>query len=129
MTARDQLENLTLLWILYCLGGSALGWLAGGLGWVSLGLNLVGAAIGVGISLFIGRLLVGKSQGTRFVLSGLAAVFSVLGVLSIGKLTLALLATWSLGLLVPLTITAAGVAMNVRSLRVLWSARVRRYFA
>ena len=128
MTAREKIENLTRLWVLYCLGGSALTFFTGGFGLINLVVTLIGAAVGVGVTVLIGRALVGRNGFVRMVVSALAAISAVAGVFGIAKLGLAFFATWSLGLLVPIVVTGAATAMNVHSLRVLFSSSVRRYF-
>ncbi|MEQ8458345.1 MAG: hypothetical protein RLO52_04470 [Sandaracinaceae bacterium] len=128
MTAREKIENLTLLWVLYCLGGSALTFFTGGFGLINLVVTLIGAAVGVGVTVLIGHALVGRNGFVRMVVSALAAISAVAGVFGIAKLGLAFFATWSLGLLVPIVVTGAATAMNVHSLRVLFSSSVRRYF-
>ena len=62
------------------------------------------------------------------VLALLAGAATVLGTIALGKLCLLFVTTWSFGLFVPFLALSAMLAMNVHSLRVLFSRNVRRYF-
>ncbi|MFK7984817.1 MAG: hypothetical protein AB8I08_02225 [Sandaracinaceae bacterium] len=129
MSAREQITNLTLLWILYGAATSALSLFSNGIGLWSVALTGVSFLIGLGLNVLIGRALVNRNNIVRYLVSGLAAVTLCFGVFAAGKIGLLFFGTWSFRLLIPLAMLVPMLAMNAHSLRVLFSSKMRRYFA
>ncbi len=129
MKAREKLENLTLLWILYCVVSTGLMFFVrGGFGFWNVTTSAIGLLIGVGINLLIGRALVRRNGFVRGLVITLSALGLGLSVIGIGKAILLFFATFAFGLFWPIAGLTVLIAMNVHSLRVLFSRDVRRYF-
>ncbi len=86
MSAREQITNLTLLWILYGAVTSALSLFSQGIGFWSVSLTGLSFLVGLGINILIGRALVNRNNVVRYVVSGLAALTIGFGVLAAGKI-------------------------------------------
>lgn len=129
MKAREKLVNLTGLWLVHgVLTSAVMFFVNGSYGFFSIMLSGLGLLIGLGITVVIGRALVNKNGFVRGFVSLLAGLVSVLGVIALGKLGLLFFATWSFSLFWPALMLSVMIAMNVHSLRVLFSRDVRRYF-
>lgn len=129
MTAKDKLENLTLLWIAYSVVTSGvMFFVRGGFGVWNIAVSAVGLLIGVSLSIAIGHALVNRNGLVRGLVILLAGGTTVLGTIALGKLALLFVTTWSVGLVVPFLALSVILAMNIHSLRVLFDRKVRRHF-
>ena len=128
MTAREKLENLTMLWIGYSVITSGVMFLLRGFGVWNIVVSAFGLLLSVGLNVAVGRALQNRNGLVRGLVVLLAAGTSILGVIALGKLCLLFVTTWSFSLFVPVLALSAVLAMNVHSLRVLFSRNVRRYF-
>lgn len=129
MTARQKIENLTHAWYGYLTFSAIASLFTDGIPGL---FSIIWAAMGLSLTLFlawfIGRRLLDKSSLTRFILlivTGLGTVFQTYGV---GKMALAFVRTWELGLLGAAVFLGVSVYMNARSFRVLTDSSVRAYF-
>lgn len=129
MSAREKIENLTMLWIGYAvLSSGVMFFVRGGFGFWNLMTSAFGLALSVGLSVLIGRALLKRNGLVRGLVALLASAGCLLGLLALGKLCLLFVSTWSFSLFVPFLALSAIVAMNAHSLRVLFARDVRRYF-
>jgi len=130
MTAREKLENLTMLWIGYSVVTSGLMFFVrGGFSFWNIALSAFGLLLSLGLNVAIGSALRNRNGLVRGVVVLLSGVTSVLTLIALGKLSLLFVATWSFSLFVPFVALSGVLAMNLHSLRVLFSRNVRRYFA
>ena len=129
MSAREKLENLTLLWIGHSVVSSGLMFfLRGGFGFWNVVVSSVSLLVGVGITVLIGRALLNGNGLVRGLVVLLAGIGTAIAAVGIGKLFLLFVSTWSLGLFWPFVALGTVIAMNLHSLRVLFSRPVRRHF-
>jgi len=128
MSAREKITNLTMLWIFYGAATSALSVLTSGFGFWSFVTSGIGLLIGIAINVAIGKALMNRNNIVRWVVAIVAAGMLGLGVMALGKLGLLFIGTWSFRLLIPAAMLVPMLAMEVHSLRVLFSSEVRSHF-
>lgn len=129
MTAREKLQNLTMLWIAYSVVTSGvMFFVRGGFGFWSIAISAGSLLLSLGLNVAIGSALLNRNGLVRGLIALLAGGATVLGTIALGKLCLLFVTTWSFGLFVPFLALTAVIAMNAHSLRVLFSRNVRRYF-
>lgn len=128
MTAREKIEGLTNSYYGYAVFGAAVSLWNNGIGFFSLIGTAFSFVFSVLLTWFIGRRLLAKSSLTRVILVVLTGIFSVLGSVSVAKMTWTFVQTMSFSVLLTAALVAVGVYMNVKSFRVLTDKSVKAYF-
>ncbi len=130
MMAKEKIEKLTNAWYGFDLFYSVIGFVfISGIGIFSAVGSLIGLAISLLITFWIGRSLIKKSSMTRTILIVFSALLMVLGVLGTGRLVWAFASEWSLSLLGYAALSVINVYMYARSINTLTDKSVRAYFA
>lgn len=125
--ARDKILSLTHLWIGYAVLTGLLGALMNGFDLLGLVVTAVVTIVSIGLSVVIGRALLGGSSLVWYLvvgLSGLGVLFGIGGFFSGFGL---FFDTWSLSAIWGVILAIGSVFMNGISLKVLTNSSVRRH--
>lgn len=128
MTAKEKIEKLTDTWYGYTLFANGVSLVINGIGFFSIAFTAMATVFSLFVTFLIGRWLLGRSSLGRLVvlcLSGIGLVTGAVGTLGLGA---TFLDEWSLSALGRTIIVAAGVIVNLRSLRTLTDTSVKTYF-
>jgi hypothetical protein len=128
MTATQKIEGLTNTYYGYAVFGAVLSLWNNGIGFFSLLLTGASFLFSIFLTWFIGRRLLAKSSLTRVALVLFTGICSVLGTVSVAKMSWTFVQTMSLSVLLYTALVAVGVYMNVKSFRVLTDKSVKAYF-
>jgi hypothetical protein len=129
MTARQKIEWITNNWYGFAVVSALVSVFTGGLDVIRTPFTIAGLAMSLGLTWMFGKLLLGKSSMTRFVL----VVVSVLGVLfhglAIAWHAWSFFGRWELALLFKAGFSILCVMMHGRSFAVLTDREVKGYIA
>lgn len=128
MTAKERIEKLTDTWYGYTLFANAVTLVVNGIGFFSVAFTAASTLFSLFVTFLVGRWLLGRSSLGRFVILCLSSIGLVTGALATLKFGAAFLSDWSLALLAHTVVIAAGVLVNLRSIRTLTDSSVKAYF-
>ena len=127
MTPRQKIEWLTNSWYGFALVSAIISLLSNGIGFFSIVFGGMGLAFSLFVTWVIGKLLLGRSSITRFVLvifSGLGMVFYALAA---AWSAWTFLGEWSLKYVFGTVLALVAASMNARSWKVLTDKGVKSY--
>jgi len=127
MSGKAKIEGLTNAWYGFAVFSAVCSVFSNGIGIFSIGGAVIGLLISWTITFFLGRALVKKSGFTRALLLFLSGLFTLLGMLAVGRTTWMFVNTWQLSLLGTVGYSAVHVWMNARSFRTLIDSSVKAY--
>lgn len=128
MNAKEKLEKLTNSWYGFALFSGIVTFLANGIGVFSLVWAAVSVFVSFVFTFAMGRLLMGKSSLTRWVLIVLGGLSVILGVVGFVGGLYGFFTEWSFRYLLYSAYIAVAVYQHGKSLNVLTDKTVKGYF-
>ena len=128
MTGQKKIEQLTDSWYGFAIFAGIMAVVANGIGILTIGFAAFSTVFSLFITFLIGRSLRNKNGITRFVLLVLAPLSAILGVFGVWRMMGMFFDLWSWTMLVNAFVSAVGVYMNAKSLRVLLDGSVAAHF-
>ncbi|GEM_PF-1350865 len=128
MSGRAKIETLTNSWYGFAVFSALYSIVLKGIGLFSIAGAILGLLVSWTVTFFIGRALLKKSSLVRTLLVIFSAVATIVGVLNVGRMTLAFVRSWELAILGSLVFASVSTWMNARSFRVLTHPSVKAYF-
>lgn len=128
MSGKAKIEKLTHAWYGFDVTSAVVSFLLGSWGILSIVSGAIGLAISLFITWAIGRALLGRSSLMRLVLLFFSGLFTVTGILGVGRMTMMLFESFSLSLIGGIAWACVSVYMLGRSFTTLLDRDVRAYF-